>query len=153
MEVKLEIKPAIEQLVRGLGGDLKESARAGLVHLLSELEAVAVKHTPVDTSNLVNSITSYTTDGGMVGILKATAPYAKYVHDGTGIHGPYKKEIVITPKKANALYWPGAMHPVKRVVSKGMKGKPFFAIAIKEVDPQKTFEDGVRKFLRSKGRM
>jgi hypothetical protein len=48
-------------------------------------------------------------------------PYAKYVHEGTGLYGPNGARIV--PKTKKALYWPGADHPVKSVA--GQQKQPF----------------------------
>lgn len=47
--------------------------------------------------------------------------YALAVHEGTGIHGPKGKPIEILPKNKKALWWPGALHPVKRVMHPGQK--------------------------------
>ena len=49
---------------------------------------------------------------------RPTAKYAAAVEFGTGPH-------VIVPKKAKALFWPGADHPVKKVNHPGTKGKPY----------------------------
>jgi len=51
--------------------------------------------------------------------------YALNVHEGTGIHGPEGKYIEIFPVNKKALYWPGAPHPVKRVLHPGQKGNPY----------------------------
>ena len=45
-------------------------------------------------------------------------PYARYVHDGTG---PY----TIRPKTKKALFWKGALHPVKLVHHPGIVANPF----------------------------
>ena len=47
--------------------------------------------------------------------------YAPYVEFGTGIYGPQGEPI--TPKVKQALYWPGADHPVRSV--KGQHPNPF----------------------------
>lgn len=46
-------------------------------------------------------------------------PYAVYHQFGTG---PY----VIRPKGKKALFWPGAMHPVKQINHPGIPARPFF---------------------------
>jgi len=49
------------------------------------------------------------------------APYAIYVHMGTGIYGKGGRRI--RPRNKQALYWKGALHPVKSV--KGQRANPF----------------------------
>lgn len=51
--------------------------------------------------------------------------YAPYVEFGTGIYGPKGKMIEIRPVNKAALYWPGAKHPVRKVMSLGMKPNPY----------------------------
>ena len=50
--------------------------------------------------------------------------YGQHLETGTGIHGPRKEAYVITPKEKKALFWPGAPHPVKKVLHPGMKAQP-----------------------------
>lgn len=48
--------------------------------------------------------------------------YGRYLEEGTGIHGPHKQTFAIRPKDKEALFWPGAAHPVKAVLHHpGMK--------------------------------
>ena len=58
---------------------------------------------------------------GEVGPNLDITPYALYVHRGTGLFGPHATRIRPTTK--NALYWKGALHPVKSV--KGQVANPF----------------------------
>ena len=153
MKFSVKITPDMEKMFRDLGSDVNAARRAGMINLIEDIEARAVKLTPVVTSHLVNTETSEIKDDGRIGIIKATAKYARFVHDGTGRYGPYKKDIVIIPSKAKALYWPGAKHPVRRVTQKGIKGNPFFLKALKQISPGEVYEEGVRKYLQSKGRM
>ncbi len=46
--------------------------------------------------------------------------YGLWLEKGTGIHGPAGRMFAIKPKFKKALFWPGAKHPVKSVVSPGM---------------------------------
>ena len=123
--------------------------RAGMVNLVEDVEARAVKLAPVRTSNLANAITNTIAPDGLMSRLFVTdaAPYAKYVHDGTGLYGPHKQKIIIVPKDKKALFWPGAKHPVKKVVQKGIKGNPFFKKALREIKPSALFGEGVKNFL------
>lgn len=76
------------------------------------------------------------------GVLEATVSpnvkYAKWVHDGTSAY-------VITPVKKKALYWKGALHPVRRVNHPGIKANPFMERAADESRPeiQKIFQQYV----------
>lgn len=151
LSINIKITPELTPLIQRLGNDISGGIKAGMINLVEDIEARAVKKTPVKTSNLVNSITSYISDKGLSATIKATAPYAKFVHDGTGLYGPLKKEIVITAKNKKALFWPGARHPVKSVRQKGMKPRPFFQLAINEINPQKVFEDGIQNYLERRG--
>lgn len=56
--------------------------------------------------------------------------YALYVHEGTGIHGPEGRPIEIRPVRKKALYWPGAAHPVTKVLHPGQKPNPYVTRAI-----------------------
>ena len=71
---------------------------------------------PWKTGRLTQSfIASY---GDLMGMWRPTVNYALYVHEGTGPHD-------IVPIKAQALFWPGAAHPVKRVHHPGTRPNPF----------------------------
>lgn len=127
---------------------LKDKAQGeidkGMLRFITYAEGLAVKNSPVAPiggGNLRASITSGV-EGG-VAYLKATAPYAVFVHEGTGIFGPKGKVIIIKPRFKKALFWAGALHPVKKVVIKGMRPRPFFREAIEEaydkIPPSKLF--------------
>lgn len=68
--------------------------------------------------------------------IKFTAPYAIYVHEGTGIYGPKQAPYTIVPVNKKALFWPGAAHPVKKVTIRGMKARPFLKEAFEEEVPK-----------------
>lgn len=57
--------------------------------------------------------------------------YGTYLEEGTGLYGPKKSLIEIRPKNKKALYWKGASHPVKKVMSKGMKPRPIIEPTLK----------------------
>ncbi len=171
MDIQLTMSPRCDDLAAKLGEDIAGAKEAGLQNVVSTIEAHAVEEESghAKTSNLVNSITSFISGG--TGIIKATASYAKYVHDGTGRYGPYNKDIVskewitIRPKNAKALFFPGASHPVMSVTItkpfrtpwgprtriKGFKGRPFFDHAIAKTNPQAAFDEGIDNFLRMRG--
>lgn len=151
MEIKVEVTTDIKALMDRLGDDVAAGMRAGMQNLVSEIEARAVKEAPVRTSHLVNSITSEVSKNGLQGIVRATARYAEYVHEGTGLFGPAKREIVILPKKKKALAWPGGRHPVKSVKQKGQKPNPFLVRAAANVDATALFAEGMMNHIRRKG--
>jgi len=116
--------------------------RRGILRFVTAAEGFALDYVPDATGNLRASLTSGL-EGDDAGFLKATAPYAVFVHEGTGRYGPKGEDIVITPTVKKALFWEGAEHPVKKTVVKGMKPRPFFRQAIVEaerrLDPLKLF--------------
>ena len=61
-------------------------------------------------------VTSVTNSSVRVG---SDRKYAAFHQFGT-------KPYVITPKKAKALFWPGARHPVKSINHPGLPPRPFF---------------------------
>jgi hypothetical protein len=138
----------LRRIARELGANVASAKRAGMIALVEEIEARGVKHTPVRTSELANSETSHVNQDGSEGRVQATAKHARYIHDGTGLYGPHKKKIVILPNKKKALFWPGAKHPVKKVVQQGIRPNPFFKKALKEIRPADVFERGVKEFLK-----
>jgi len=107
-----------------------ECARTGedaLKKLVSLVEGRAKKLAPKRSHNLWQSITSEI--HGSKGIVKVTAEYGIFVHEGTGIYGKHTHPIVPTTKKA--LFWEGAAHPVRSV--KGQKANPFLLNALEEI--------------------
>lgn len=147
------------------------SRRAGLINVVSTVEALAIKDAPVRTSNLANSGTSDVNEDGTIGIVKFTARYAGYVHEGTGLYGPHKTKIVprsgenirgrsrdaqgylrdrggrfASESGKKALWWPGAKHPVRSV--KGQKPNRFLIRAAQDTDIPQTFIDGAEKYIR-----
>lgn len=77
---------------------------------------IAKREAPAKTRILRRSIRP------RIGVLEAVVSpnvvYAKWVHDGTN---PYE----IRPKRKKALFWKGALHPVRRVRHPGIKANPF----------------------------
>ena len=60
-------------------------------------------------------------------VLHVQTPYARAVHDG-------RPRLVIKPKRARALTWPGARHPVKKVTQPARKGRPWLGLAIRALE-------------------
>lgn len=82
---------------------------------------------------------------GSVGPNLDITPYAIFVHEGTN---PY----TIRPRLKKALWWPGALHPVKKVRHPGIKANKFvertFGIIKRPVEQimGKTMDSIIRKF-------
>ena len=73
--------------------------------------------TPVKTGTLKRGIRP--TYGRLKAVISPhNAPYAIFVHEGTQPH-------IIEPVTKKALFWKGALHPVKRVKHPGTKANPF----------------------------
>lgn len=71
---------------------------------------------PVDTGRLRGSISHTVTLTPTTCVLTvgADVPYARYVHEGTGIHGPAHRRITPTSKKALKFPTPHARGPHPR---------------------------------------
>ena len=149
MEISITINPEPGRLMKRIKEDAAGAQRAGMINLLTTIEALAVKDAPKKTSNLARTRTSNVNADGSRGTLAFTAPYAGYVHEGTGLYGPHKTKIV--PKSKQALFWPGAAHPVRAV--RGMKGRPWVRRAASEVNPGEVFQEGMQNYLKHKGDM
>jgi HK97 gp10 family phage protein len=110
----------------------------------------AVKNTaqelvPFDTGQLRRSIFSDIEDSGFRGIVGQNAneaPYGIHIEYGTGPH-----EIVPVVKKA--LFWKGALYPVKRVMHPGFAGHPFMKPALENnIDTIKQyFTDAINEII------
>jgi len=94
----------------------------------------------VDTGRLRSSITWEIRIYGNMPIARigTNVKYAKFVHDGTGIFGPYS--TVIRPKHAKAMKWKSKQYGAKKGKYKGyafakytigMKPNPFLTDALK----------------------
>ena len=143
-KIKISISPKLKPLFDQPAEVMLKTIWAGMVNLVEEIEARAKKEAPVRTSNLINSITSSVSSDGLKGDVTVGAKYAEFVHRGTGLFGPFKQKIF--PKTKKALFWPGAAHPVKWV--RGMRPNPFFDRALKQIKPQRVFEDGALGYLK-----
>ena len=112
------IKVDLSQIV-DLPREFAERVSKGVDVALLAMEAQMVKEAPHRSGNLVGAIVRQRTDGGGEVIVSGAAPYAVYVHEGTGIWGPGKKPI--KPVQKRALAWAGAGG---MVVRRAVKGQP-----------------------------
>jgi len=110
-----------------------ELTRQGREKIAEELEKKAIKvvreaknQAPVNTGRLRSSITYEMIDSS-TGLPKAVigtnVKYAPFIEFGTEAH-------TITPDTAEALFWEGADHPVKKVDHPGTDPQPFLRKAL-----------------------
>lgn len=80
---------------------------------------------PRRTGNLVSKMEFDVRHGatGPRGRVTSKANYSMAVHEGARPH-------VIVPRKKQALFWPGARHPVRRVHHPGNRSNPFLTKAL-----------------------
>lgn len=91
-----------------------------------------------------NIYARFTKKQGFVGPDLNTTPYAYFVHEGTKPH-------TIRPRKKNALYWPGAKHPVKLVRHPGTNPNKFIERTHNIVKPhvEKIFSNAMNNITRN----
>jgi hypothetical protein len=121
---------------RRLSSTTAEKAEAGIKQTALLVEAEAVRRAPHRTDNLLNSATTSWSGGGFdtVAQVRFTAPYALYVHEGTGIFGPEGRPIEPVNAKALAFFIGSNLVFAKSV--KGQKGQPFLKEAFEEEGPK-----------------
>lgn len=103
---------------------------AALVSQLADhLLALSRQHVPVDTGALQDSLNVHTTMGSDSATLELFGlDYGKFVIAGTAPHDIY-------PVNAQALYWPGAAHPVAHVSHPGTRANDFRQAIIAAMRP------------------
>lgn len=143
MIIQHKFTPDLSSLASGLKRNIRPARRAGMINVVTMIESKARVYAPVRTSNLANSGSSDVNAEGTRGTISFVAPYAHYVHEGTGLYGPHRTKIV--PKNKKALYWPGAAHPVRSV--KGQKPQPFLLRAAQETDIETLYVEGAENYL------
>jgi hypothetical protein len=118
---------AIQALLRDplgpVGRDL--TRRAINVESAAKLNASGRPGPNVDTGRLRSSISHELVQGpeGLVARIGSTVEYARFVEEGTGPHE-------IRPRTKQALFWPGAAHPVRVVHHPGSKAFPYLSTAL-----------------------
>lgn len=114
---------AIEELLHSTGGMVGRD----LVKRCIRVHQVAVATAPEKSGNLKRKLRWDITVGvtGLIGLVGAKdVPYFQYVIDGTRPHR-------IEAKDKQALYWPGAIHPVKSVNHPGTRPNDFLVRAMR----------------------
>ncbi|NUS25582.1 MAG: HK97 gp10 family phage protein [Streptomyces sp.] len=116
---------AYERGLRRVMGRMSDDVARAVDRTRIDVQNEARRRAPVDTGRLRSSIVSRAEGGGrslgyMVG---SNVNYAAAVEYGTAPH-------VIKPKYKQALYWPGASHPVAQVNHPGTAAQPYLRPAI-----------------------
>lgn len=116
---------SIARQVRDL---VQRNKREAMQRCVLIVEAQAKREAPVKRGTLRRSITSRVERGGSRGVIGTNLSYARPVHEGSKPH-------VIRPRRARALFWKGALHPVRSVNHPGNRANPFFVRAADRVRP------------------
>lgn len=116
------------QFERGLRrwvGRLSDESKRAADRTGTRVQNEARRLAPVDTGRLRSSIVTRSEDHGRTYTVTigTNVNYAEAVENGTAPHRIY-------PRRAQALYWPGAAHPVAYVNHPGTAPHPFLAPAI-----------------------
>jgi hypothetical protein len=113
-------------------------------NLSDKVERRARRMAPVSSGRLASSIRHSVTPlgkNGCIGTVRATAPYARFVHEGTGIYGPEHTPIFSTNPRGFVFAssrWPqyettGHVPKTFRFFStRGQWSQPFLARALEE---------------------
>ena len=123
--VKVTIEMGVFKL--NLAEKMPQIKERGLQYATQGMIRALMINSPVDTGHLRQwAATDISSDEVHI---RSPAKYAKFVNDGTR---PY----TIHPVNKQALFWPGADHPVKFVNHPGIKGQHFVEDSINDVKPQ-----------------
>jgi hypothetical protein len=116
---------AYERGLRRVFGRMSDDVKRAVDRTRIDVQNEARRRAPVDTGRLRSSIVSRVEGGGrnLGYVVGSNVNYAAAVEYGTAPH-------VIKPKYKQALYWPGAAHPVAQVNHPGTRAQPFLRPAI-----------------------
>jgi HK97 gp10 family phage protein len=114
-----------ERGLRRFFGGMSDDVKRAVERTRIDVQNEARRRAPVDTGRLRSSIVSRAEGSGRsIGyVIGSNVGYAAAVEYGTSPH-------VIKPKYKQALYWPGAAHPVAQVNHPGTRAQPFLRPAI-----------------------
>lgn len=141
-EITFTVDPAgLRALLEGRDGPVWDAVRRKGNQVLN----LAVAKCPVDEGRLRASLTleMRSVDGLPIARVGSNLSYARFVHDGTGLHGP--NHALIRPVSASVLRWPVKNNSGARRYSggrtaayayarytRGMRGRPFLLDALRE---------------------
>jgi hypothetical protein len=102
-------------------------------NISNDVANAAKVHAPRVSGHLANSITArMSTRGGVVrGQVSASAPYASFVHNGTGLYGPRRERIQAPHGRYFAFRGHGGM--VYVTSTRGQKPQPFLVQGLRDV--------------------
>ncbi|MDR2905000.1 MAG: HK97 gp10 family phage protein [Helicobacteraceae bacterium] len=137
--------------------DFEKACKNVLLKIGAAVVKKAKEESPIKSGLLRRSITMDTSNINNLEVkigVTTSAPYAEYVHEGTGIHGKHKTPIV--PKKKKALKTPYGY----RKSVKGQKPNKFLERAAEKVlnenvirsalkESEKEFADAIVKAIKS----
>jgi len=113
-----------EEEFRQLAQEARGAINLAIKYMAEEVWGNIKKEAPVDHGRLAGSF-ELQRMGELQWKIFTNVEYALAVQTGSGIHGPEGKLIEIRPKNKKALFWPGAQHPVKKVLHPGQKPNPY----------------------------
>lgn len=100
------------RMLPGYQVELDRELQPVLNEVAKEVEQDIKRNAPVDTGELVRSVRRRDN------LITISAPHWHFVEYGTRPH-------IIRPRSKQALWWPGAHHPVKSVYHPGTQAQPF----------------------------
>ena len=136
-KLKTAVRQSPEMVKREMAGAIKISVN--LIRPIMREEA------PSKSGKLSRNIQAISSGlSGSIGPNLRITPYALYIHEGT-------KPYVIRPKTKKALYWKGALHPVKKVNHPGIKANPFVERTAERmrVPIQKVFKNTINRIINN----
>lgn len=136
----VDITQLAQDLQQTAGGSFRANAQVLVTSAINQIQTLAEAYAPIRTGALKGSITSYTTHGGLTGVVRASALYASYVELGTGIRGEFPGKVTIIRPRTPGGYLrftgkDGKEHFVKQVRNPGMAPRPFLRPALERVVP------------------
>lgn len=136
----VDITQLAQDLTATAGGSYDANAKALVSSAINQIQTLAVAYAPVRSGALRAQITSYTSHGGLSGVVEADALYSSYVEFGTGTRGEFPGQMItIRPKTPGGLLRfvgrDGKVRYAKEVHSPGMAPRPFLRPAMERVVP------------------
>ena len=128
-ETPMLFERTVQQMGQQVEGDAKRLVKGSIGGMKAQA-----------TGNLRGSIGLRMTGalGSTAAEIYATAKYAEFVHEGTGIYGPLKRPFIVRARRAKALAFmgkAGSMVFRRQVTIQGMRPRPFLAEAARRVLP------------------
>lgn len=139
MDIKIEgwSQKDFDRLIRAA----RQAIALAIKYTATEVWGNVRKEAPVDHGRLAGSFQLDQVDDLTYRIWSGVE-YALAVHEGTSPHE-------IKPKRKKALYWEGAIHPVKRVMHPGTQANPYADRAIEQASNRS--DEFISRALREVG--